>query len=68
MEDDYGVENNNNSLMRFRRFVGECIRVMKVTKKPDMIEFKTILKASALGIGVLGMIGFLLFMLRGIFV
>ncbi|MBR9690779.1 protein translocase SEC61 complex subunit gamma [Candidatus Woesearchaeota archaeon] len=45
---------------RFKEFVGECRRVLRVTKKPDAFEFKTIVKVSGLGILVIGLIGFIL--------
>lgn len=31
-----------------------------ITKKPDRVEYKTIVKASGLGIAIIGVIGFLL--------
>jgi len=48
--------------IRFKSFVNECLRVLKVTKKPDSIEFKTIVKVSGLGMIVIGLVGFILFM------
>jgi len=48
---------------RFRNYITECTRVLKVTKKPNSMEFKTIVKVSALGISLIGLVGFLLFML-----
>ena len=44
---------------RFKRFVNECKRVLIITKKPDSDEFKTIVKASGLGIIIIGLIGFI---------
>jgi protein transport protein SEC61 subunit gamma-like protein len=35
-------------------------RVMKVTKKPDSQEFRTIVKASGLGITIIGVLGFII--------
>ncbi len=51
---------------RFKAFTGECIRVLKVTRKPDSLEFKTIVKVSGLGILVIGLIGFLFTMSKQI--
>lgn len=45
---------------RFKRFFQECKRVLRVTKKPDKQEFLTIVKVSALGMAVIGVIGFLI--------
>lgn len=49
---------------KLKSFVIECKRVLKVTKKPDAEEFKTIVKISALGMLVIGAIGFILFVFR----
>ena len=53
--------------VRFKSFTGECVRVLKVTRKPDAIEFKTIVKASGLGMAIIGIIGFLFTMAKQIF-
>lgn len=53
--------------IRFKSFTGECVRVLKVTRKPDTAEFKTIVKASGLGMVIIGLIGFLFTMARQIF-
>lgn len=45
-------------------FVKECIRVLKVTKKPDKTEFVTIVKVSGMGILIIGLIGFLVFLIK----
>lgn len=42
-----------------KKFVRECKRVLKVTKKPSGSEFKTIVKISALGMLLIGFIGFI---------
>mgnify|MGYP006283932293 CR=1 FL=1 len=48
--------------MKTKRFANECWRVLKVTRKPDRNEFRTIVKVSALGMLVIGMIGFIITM------
>ena len=35
---------------KIKSFIGECARVLKITKKPDSTEFKTVVKVSGLGI------------------
>ncbi len=45
---------------RIKEYLGECYRVLQVTKKPDKTEFKTVVKVSGLGILAIGLIGFLL--------
>ena len=49
-----------NIWSKFRRFTKECVRVLKVTKKPSSIEFKTIVKVSGLGMLLIGFIGFII--------
>ena len=44
--------------MSMMDFVKECGRVLKVTKKPTMKDYKTIVKISALGIAIIGLLGF----------
>ncbi len=44
---------------RLKAFLTECKRVLRVTKKPDKQEFTTIVKISAIGMGVIGVVGFL---------
>ena len=45
---------------KFKRFIIECRRVLRVTKKPTNFEFKTIVKVSGIGMIIIGMIGFLI--------
>lgn len=59
--------NLNSYWVRLKSFVGECSRVLKVTRKPDMLEFKTIVKVSGLGMAIIGIIGFVVTMLKQIF-
>ena len=51
---------------KFKNFIKECRRVLKITKKPSSDEFKTIVKASGLGLMIIGAIGFVLTMVRNI--
>jgi len=51
-------------ISKLKEFGKECLRVLKVTKKPDAYEFKTIVKASALGIVIIGIIGFVIFLVK----
>lgn len=45
------------TLGKFKRFLVECQRVLKVTRKPTGVEFKTIVKVSGLGMAIIGIIG-----------
>ncbi len=49
---------------KVRIFIKECGRVLKVTKKPNKAEFKTIVKVSALGMAIIGLIGFLVLLTK----
>ncbi|MBD3208836.1 protein translocase SEC61 complex subunit gamma [Candidatus Woesearchaeota archaeon] len=48
--------------MGFKEFYKESLRVFRITKKPDKVEFKTVVKVSGLGILVIGLIGFIVHM------
>lgn len=52
---------------KIKSFIWECIRVLKVTKKPDATEFKTVVKVSGLGILIIGMLGFVIQMVKILF-
>ncbi len=47
-------------LQKLNAFTLECRRVLRVTRKPSSIEFKTILKVSSIGMLLIGAIGFIL--------
>ncbi len=49
---------------RIKIYVAECRRVLKITKKPDSTEFKTIVKVSGLGMLIIGLLGFLITMIK----
>jgi len=56
-------EQPNRSIgARIANFVKESARVFRVTKKPSRTEFTTILKVSALGAAVIGLLGFLVYL------
>ena len=54
----------NSYWIRFKRFINECIRVLKVTRKPSKDEFGTIVKVSGLGMIIIGLIGFVITMIK----
>ena len=47
-------------LNKIKSYTTECKRVLKITKKPNTIEFKTIVKVSGMGMILIGLIGFLI--------
>lgn len=48
---------------RLRMFAQQCKRVLMVASKPDMEEFKLSSKITGIGLIVIGIIGFVLFMI-----
>lgn len=47
-------------LSLLKTFWVECLRVLRVTRKPDKQEFTTIVKISAIGMAIIGVVGFLI--------
>ena len=50
-------------MIKFKEFLSECGRVLRVTKKPGKEEFKAIVKVSGIGILIIGLIGFVIFII-----
>ena len=61
------TENQTSWQYKVKSFIQECLRVLKITKKPDAVEFKTIVKVSGLGILIIGLIGFVVQMFKLLF-
>jgi protein transport protein SEC61 subunit gamma-like protein len=49
---------------RIKAYFAECYRVLRITKKPTNEEFKTIFKVSGLGMLLIGLIGFIVTLIR----
>ena len=60
MEDQGEVQ----QIGRFRRFVRESIRVLHVTRKPTLQEYKNLLKVTSIGVLILGLMGFIIFLIK----
>jgi protein transport protein SEC61 subunit gamma-like protein len=58
------TEKKSSRKEKFKRFLVECRRVLKVTKKPDKFEFTTIVKVSGLGMAVIGIVGFIISLIK----
>jgi protein transport protein SEC61 subunit gamma-like protein len=43
---------------KLKSFYNQCVRVFRITKKPNRTEFLSIAKVSGLGILAIGLIGF----------
>lgn len=58
------VEAKPSRMQKLKDFWTECVRVIRVTKKPDKGEFKTIVKISGIGMAIIGFIGFLVHFIK----
>jgi protein transport protein SEC61 subunit gamma-like protein len=45
-------------LSKLKDFISQCARVWQITRKPTNEEFKVVSQASALGMLIIGLIGF----------
>lgn len=54
--------------MTIKSFLLKCKRVWHTLKKPTKEEFQQITKVSAIGIGIIGFLGFVVALLMKIFV
>ncbi len=54
-------------LTKTKSFLIKCKRVWHTLKKPSKQEFEQITKVSAIGIGILGLLGFLISLILNIF-
>ncbi|MBS3106652.1 protein translocase SEC61 complex subunit gamma [Candidatus Woesearchaeota archaeon] len=52
------------ALVKLKSFGIECLRVLRVTRKPTKQEFWTVAKAAALGMAVIGLLGFAVHLIR----
>jgi len=48
-------------------FFKQCIRVWHILRKPDSKEFKTTAKVAAIGLGLIGLIGFVISIIMNFF-
>ena len=48
---------------RFDKFVKDSKRVLKVSRKPDAQEYRELAKVTSLGVVIVGVIGFVVFLL-----
>jgi protein translocase SEC61 complex gamma subunit len=47
-------------MVEIKSFIAQCARVWRILRKPDMNEFKTTAKVAAVGILIIGFLGFLI--------
>ncbi len=49
---------------KVKKFIKETTRVLRITHKPNLEEFKTLTKVTGVGIAIIGVIGFLIFLMK----
>ena len=54
------IEEKPSLWQRFKRFLIQCKRVFKVTRKPSKEEFLVISKVTGIGILIIGLLGFII--------
>jgi len=52
---------------KFKGFITQCARVWHLLRKPSKEEFQTISKVSAIGLGLIGLLGFVITILMRFF-
>ncbi len=56
--------NSNSFWMKTKRFYKQTIRVLRITRKPGKEEYLTVVKVTGLGMAVIGLMGFVIFMIK----
>lgn len=54
-------------MFNLKSFYKQCLRVWHLLKKPSKTEFTTIAKVSAIGLGLVGLIGFIIALIMNFF-
>ena len=49
---------------KVKRFIKETFRVLRITKKPNQEEYRSLVKVTAIGIAIVGVIGFVIFLFK----
>ena len=52
---------------KVKRFLKEIHRVLRITKKPNKEEYKSIVKVTGLGTVIIGAIGYIIFLAKQLF-
>ena len=61
---EYSEQITEEKPNRLKRFIKETIRVLRVTKKPNKQEYWTTVKVTGIGIGIIGALGFIIFLIK----
>ena len=54
-------------ISKAKSFIMQCTRVWHILRKPDSHEFKTTAKVAAIGLGAVGLIGFIISIIMNMF-
>ena len=54
-------------MFNIKSFLAQCGRVWRVLRKPDVREYKTTAKVAAIGLGLIGLVGFIISTLLNLF-
>jgi len=57
------MESQEEQPNKFKKFIKETGRVLRILKKPNKEEYKTVVKVTALGIALIGALGFIIFLI-----
>jgi len=47
-------------MFNIKSFLAQCGRVWRILRKPDSVEYKTTAKVAAIGLTLIGLIGFII--------
>ena len=54
-------------MFNIKSFLVKCRRVWRILRKPDSHEYKTTAKVAAIGLGLVGLIGFAIALVMNLF-
>lgn len=54
-------------MFNIKSFLAQCRRVWRILRKPDSHEYKTTAKVAAIGLMLIGLIGFLISLIMNLF-
>jgi protein transport protein SEC61 subunit gamma and related proteins len=58
------TSDSNSFSAKVKRFWKQTVRVLRITRKPGKEEYLMVVKVTGLGMAIIGVIGFLLFMIK----
>ena len=58
------MEVQQTASSKWRRYLKETARVLRITKKPGSEEFWNLVKVTGIGIAIIGVLGFLIFLVK----